>query len=63
MSRATSDDWNRYYEKARERRRARGRDPLDLLIRRHVVRERMFLAGSSLFVAALVMACYGMLVR
>jgi hypothetical protein len=63
MPRATNDEWNRYYKVASERRRARGGDPLDRLIKRHVVHEKIFVVGSSVFVAALVMACYEVLVR
>lgn len=63
MSRATSEEWNRYYDAASKRRRECGGDPLVRVIKRQIMRQKMFLAGSSLFVAALVMACYEVLVR
>ena len=57
ISRASSEDWARYYESARKRRRAGPGDPLELLVKRNAVREKIFLIGSSVFIAALFGVC------
>ena len=36
-------------------------DPLELLVKRNAVREKIFLIGSSVFVAALFGVCYSLL--
>jgi hypothetical protein len=63
MAWAGSEQWNEYYEAARARRRVRGRDPLDGLIKRQAVREKVFWAGSLVFVAGLVFGFYELLIR
>ena len=49
ISRASSDDWARHYEAARKRRHAGPGDPLEMLVKRNAVREKIFLIGSSVF--------------
>jgi hypothetical protein len=60
-SKATSEDWARYYDAARKRRSAAGGDPLRLLVRRNAIREKAFLIGSSVFIAGLLCVFYALL--
>jgi hypothetical protein len=61
ISRVSSEDWARCYEAARKRRRAGPRDPLDLLLKRDAVREKICLIGSSVFIVALFGVFYSLL--
>jgi hypothetical protein len=61
ISRASSEEWARYYEAAQKRRRAGPGDPLELLVKRNALREKLFLIGSSVFVAVLFGVCYSLL--
>jgi hypothetical protein len=56
-ARATENDWRAYYDRADAQRAVIG-DPFMRHIKRETFRERVLLAGSSLFVAALVSAFY-----
>jgi type II secretory pathway component PulM len=63
MPRATSEDWSRYYEGARHKRRLRGGDPIARYLERREARERRFFIGSSLFLLAVFAAFYVLLMR
>jgi type II secretory pathway component PulM len=63
MSRATNDEWIRYYEVASRRRRANGGDPLTKYLKRQTTREKRFLFGSSVVMAVLVGVFYSVLMR
>ncbi|HVZ72037.1 MAG TPA: hypothetical protein VHJ20_06640 [Polyangia bacterium] len=59
----TSDEWDRCYEAASARRRARGRDPFERELKRQSGRRTIFLIGSSAFLAALIVTRYEVLIR
>jgi hypothetical protein len=63
MSRATSEEWSRYYEGARQRRRAVGADPLVKYRERKETQERHFFIGSSLLLAGVLAAFYSVFIR
>jgi hypothetical protein len=51
--RATNEEWRVYYERAAELRAVVG-DPFKRHLEREVVRERLFMIGSVLFVLATI---------
>jgi hypothetical protein len=63
VRRATSDDWSRYYECARQRRRVIGGDPLTKYLKRRDTREKRFFIGSSVLLLSVLIAFYSVLVR
>jgi type II secretory pathway component PulM len=63
MPKATSEDWSRYYEGARHKRRALGGDPLARYLEQREARERRFFFGSSLLLLAVLGAFYVLLVH
>jgi type II secretory pathway component PulM len=63
MPKATSEDWTRYYEGARHKRRALGGDPLARYVERRETRERRFFWGSSLFLVVVLAAFYVLLLH
>jgi hypothetical protein len=48
------DCWSKYYRDAAERRSQQGGDPLKRVLKRYILRQRCFLAGSSLVLVGLV---------
>jgi type II secretory pathway component PulM len=63
MRRATSEDWSRYYEGARHRRRVIGGDPLAKYLERRDTREKMFFIASSVLLLGVLIIFYSVLVR
>jgi len=63
MARATNDDWNRYYEGARHRRRVSGGDPIERYLERKETREKQLFIGSGVLLLALLVAYCSALVR
>jgi type II secretory pathway component PulM len=63
MPKATSEDWSRYYEGARHKRRALGGDPLARYLEQREMRERRFFLGSSLLLLGVLGAFYVLLVH
>jgi hypothetical protein len=63
MSRATNDEWMRYYEVASQRRRENGGDPLTRYRKRQIAREWRLLVGSSMLMALLFGVFYTVLLR
>jgi hypothetical protein len=61
-TRATQDEWRVYYDRADELRAQTG-DPFQRHIERQTLRERILIAGSSLFVLGLVTAAFYLLTR
>ena len=61
MSKATADDWNRYYAVAARKRRACGGDPFTNYIKRRSSQQKALFIGSSLFLAGLVTVLYSVL--
>jgi hypothetical protein len=54
VARATNDDWNRYYEVARRRRRVSGGDPWQQYVAHQTKVEKRYLLIASLAMAALL---------
>ena len=63
MSRATSEEWIRYYEGARERRRVSGGDPLARYRARKAKEELRLFVGSAFLLAVVLSVFYSVLVR
>ena len=63
MSKATIEEWSRYYELASARRRANGGDPLERILKRQAAQHQRFFVASSLLLAALFSTFYWVLVR
>lgn len=61
MSKATAEDWNRYYTVAARRRREGGGDPFTNYSRRRASQQKALFIGSSLFLAGLVTVLYTVL--
>jgi len=61
MSRATTEDWSRYYAVAARRRRDVGGDPFTNYKRRHATKQKALFVGSSLFLLGLVTVLYTVL--
>jgi hypothetical protein len=58
---ATTDVWDKYYERAKERRALQGGDPLRRYLHHHIARERCLMAGACLFLVGLVTTFCAML--
>jgi type II secretory pathway component PulM len=63
MPRATSEDWSRYYEGARQKRRVLGGDPIARYLERREKKERRFFFGSSFFLLSVLATFYVLLMR
>jgi type II secretory pathway component PulM len=63
VERATSEDWSRYYEGARRKRRVMGGDPIERYVARRNARERRFFIGTSLVLVAVLIVFYSVLVQ
>lgn len=63
LATAGDGDWGKYYRDAAERRSQQGGDPLKRLLERYILRQRCFLAGSSLVLVALVTTFLVILMR
>jgi hypothetical protein len=63
VPKATSEDWSRYYESARHRRRITGGDPLDRYLERRETQEKRFFIGCSLLLLIVLAAFYSVLIR
>jgi hypothetical protein len=63
MQRATSDDWGRYYEGARRRRRVNGGDLIQRYLEQKEAKEKRYFIGSSLLLLGLLLAYCSALVR
>ena len=63
MTRATSEDWNRYYEGARQKRKIVGADPLERYRAQQETREKRLFVGATVLLAATVAAFYSVLIR
>jgi hypothetical protein len=61
VSKATAEDWSRYYAVAAKRRRDAGGDPFTNYIRKRSSRQKALFIGSSLFLVGLVTALYTVL--
>jgi hypothetical protein len=61
MSKASTEDWNRYYAVAARKRRACGGDPFTNYIKRRSAQQKILFIGSSLFLAGLVTVLYSVL--
>jgi hypothetical protein len=61
MSKATTEDWSRYYAVAARRRRQGGGDPFTNYTRRKASQQKALFIGSSLFLAGLVSVLYSVL--
>ena len=62
MSRATNEEWARYYETAHKRRQRGGPDALERYLERKETRERQFFIVSSLLLAGVLVVFYSILV-
>jgi hypothetical protein len=62
MRRASHEEWIRYYQSAGARR-LRGRDPLELYLKRRDTRERLLNVGSTALLAVVLVMFYAILVR
>jgi hypothetical protein len=63
MSRATTEEWIRYYAAARQRRRVSGADPLERYRARKEREEKRLFIGSTLLLAVVLSVFYSVLVR
>jgi len=63
VTRATSEDWNRYYEGARQKRKIVGADPLERYRAQQETREKRLFVGATVLLAATVAAFYSVLIR
>ncbi|HSZ84373.1 MAG TPA: hypothetical protein VLA14_18935 [Polyangia bacterium] len=61
MSKATAEEWSRYYAVAAKRRRDAGGDPFTNYIRKESSRQKALFIGSSLFLVGLVTVLYTVL--
>jgi hypothetical protein len=61
VSKATTEEWNRYYAVAARKRRAVGGDPFTNYIKRRSSQQKALFIGSSLFLAGLVTVLYSVL--
>ena len=58
---ATTDDWNRYYAHAAQRRWDIGGDPFTMYTRRKAAQQKALFISSSLFLVGLVGVLYSVL--
>ena len=63
LATAGDGDWQKYYQDAAERRSQEGGDPLRRVLKRYILRQRCFLAGSSLLLVGLVATFVVVLMR
>jgi type II secretory pathway component PulM len=63
VSRATNDEWDRYYEAARRRRSAVGTDPLDAYLERREARQKRIFISCNMLLLGVVVAFYSLLIR
>jgi hypothetical protein len=61
LSRATTEEWSRYYAVAARRRRELGGDPFTNYTRKHAAQQKALFIGSSLFLLGLVTVLYTVL--
>ena len=61
MSKATAEDWGRYYAVAVRRRREMGGDPFTNYRRRKAAQQKALFIGSSIFLASLFGLLYTVL--
>jgi hypothetical protein len=61
VSKATTEDWSRYYATASRRRRAIGGDPFTRYVAKQAAQQKALFIGSSLFLVALVTILYNVL--
>ncbi|HVZ75269.1 MAG TPA: hypothetical protein VHJ20_22985 [Polyangia bacterium] len=61
MSKATAEEWSRYYAVAAQKRREAGGDPFTNYARRYAKRQKALFIGSSLFLVGLVTVLYSVL--
>jgi type II secretory pathway component PulM len=62
VQRATSEEWSRYYERARRRRQTVG-DPIERYLERRDQREQRFFVASTALLATVLVAFYFVLAR